>query len=329
VSNSLVSIIIPTFNRGHIIHETLDSIIAQTYENWECFVVDDGSTDDTNEVLQEYCNQDPRISYSVRPANRPKGANACRNIGLEKSNGQYIVFSDSDDVLSTLCLENRIKHFKAHEVDILVMCMGIFSNLNELKEDENRFVFNADTAATLEEFIVGHKLPWNCPRCMYSSTLIKNKIWFDEELKRFQDVDFNIRLLQNLAPKYISIDHTDCYYRVNEESINRYHTTSFVDVIFESYHHLYKKIVASLSSNEKEKFSAKIVVKTFDMIRSYYRKKNNHKKVQEILSLLKTELGIHKRQSMALRGIVFINRYYYRKKGYFLMIKKLKTMLNG
>ena len=75
----LVSIIIPTYNRAHLIAETLDSIIAQTYTNWECIVVDDGSTDPTDELMETYCKKDSRFQYYHRPKNRPKGANACRN----------------------------------------------------------------------------------------------------------------------------------------------------------------------------------------------------------------------------------------------------------
>ena len=84
-SQPLVSIIIPTFNRAHLIGETLDSILAQTYTHWECLITDDGSTDNSIEIIQEYVTKDTRFKLFTRPANRPKGANACRNIGLEKA----------------------------------------------------------------------------------------------------------------------------------------------------------------------------------------------------------------------------------------------------
>ncbi len=61
MNNPLVSIIIPTYNRAHLIHETLDSVLAQTYTNWECIVVDDGSSDNTEEVLESYINKDFRF----------------------------------------------------------------------------------------------------------------------------------------------------------------------------------------------------------------------------------------------------------------------------
>ena len=77
--NALVSIIIPTFNRAHLLGETLNSVINQTYSNWECIVVDDGSSDYTEQLMEFYIQKDPRIIFVRRPDNRPKGANACRN----------------------------------------------------------------------------------------------------------------------------------------------------------------------------------------------------------------------------------------------------------
>ena len=63
----LVSVIIPTYNRAHLIGETLDSVLAQTYQNWECIIVDDGSSDDTDEVIGEYVKKDNRFKYYHRP----------------------------------------------------------------------------------------------------------------------------------------------------------------------------------------------------------------------------------------------------------------------
>ena len=78
MSQPLVSIIIPTYNRAHLISETLRSIKLQTYQNWECIIIDDGSTDNSAEVIAEFCAQDNRSQFFKRPQNQPKGANTCR-----------------------------------------------------------------------------------------------------------------------------------------------------------------------------------------------------------------------------------------------------------
>ena len=80
MSTPLISIIIPTYNRACILPQALNSVMAQTYEHWECIVVDDGSTDDTLTVLEVYNKKDKRIKYFKRQR-KPKGAPTCRNIG--------------------------------------------------------------------------------------------------------------------------------------------------------------------------------------------------------------------------------------------------------
>lgn len=102
----LVSVIIPSYNRAAMIGETLESVLTQTYQNWECIVVDDGSSDNTRKVIEDYVKIDTRIQLFKR-VRIPKGPPTCRNIGLEKSNGEYIIFLDSDDLLDSCCLENR------------------------------------------------------------------------------------------------------------------------------------------------------------------------------------------------------------------------------
>ncbi|MDT0649588.1 glycosyltransferase family 2 protein [Autumnicola edwardsiae] len=103
-----VSIIIPTFNRAHTIIETLDCVFNQTHQNWECIVIDDGSTDGTEQLLKKKIFHDSRLSYIQRPKSRKKGAASCRNIGLENAAGEFIQFLDSDDIIAENKLEEQI-----------------------------------------------------------------------------------------------------------------------------------------------------------------------------------------------------------------------------
>lgn len=90
------SIILPTFNREKIIRQAIDSVLSQDYSIWELIVVDDGSTDATNEVVSAY--QDKRIKYFKLKSN--EGVNEARNYGLMQSSGDYIVLLDSDNMLT-------------------------------------------------------------------------------------------------------------------------------------------------------------------------------------------------------------------------------------
>jgi glycosyltransferase involved in cell wall biosynthesis len=83
----MVSIIIPLYNRENLILETLESIKVQTYSNFECIIVDDGSTDNGIKLVKNFLNDDNRFKLFERPSNVKKGGNSCRNIGFLKSSG--------------------------------------------------------------------------------------------------------------------------------------------------------------------------------------------------------------------------------------------------
>ena len=92
----LVSIITPTYNCGRYIGRTIDSVLAQTYENWEMIIIDDRSTDDTRAVVNEYVAKDRRIKYFLLDEN--SGAAAARTKAMELADGEYMAFLDSDDI---------------------------------------------------------------------------------------------------------------------------------------------------------------------------------------------------------------------------------------
>lgn len=125
----LISVIIPTYNRSNLIKETLNSVLAQSYKNWECIVVDDGSNDNTEELVKSYSKKDKRIKFYNRPQEKPKGASSCRNYGLEKSKGAFIQFLDSDDIISREKLSSQLKLLEKNPLNSIATCKwGTFKN---------------------------------------------------------------------------------------------------------------------------------------------------------------------------------------------------------
>jgi glycosyltransferase involved in cell wall biosynthesis len=108
MNNPLISVIVPTYNYGHLITETLQSISAQTYSNWECIIVDDGSTDDTASIVKAYINTHPKQNFKYI-AIRNSGPSCARNEGIKWSNGIYLQFLDADDVLLKEKLSVQVK----------------------------------------------------------------------------------------------------------------------------------------------------------------------------------------------------------------------------
>lgn len=210
---ALVSIIIPTFNRAYLIGETLNSILSQTYTNWECIIVDDGSTDNTIEVVTDYIKKDNRFKFYKRPENRVKGANACRNYGFELSKGEYINWFDSDDLMSSNKLKLSLEYLLNQSADLLVCnnsdsCIYDDSIINPKKFVSNNFY---------EEYIIDRI------SILTGDVLFKRKVvekyTFDEKLHKAQEYDFFIQLFkQNLI--YIFIESKLWFHRQTEDSIS-------------------------------------------------------------------------------------------------------------
>lgn len=318
----LVSIIIPTFNRATIINDTLDSIINQTYPNWECIVVDDGSCDSTFSVIGNYCESDSRIKRFKRPDTKLKGANACRNFGLSHAKGYYCIFFDSDDIMATNCLEQRVKLFSEHpEKDFLVFSMGVFSDKSLCEIYPYRKVINLSLKETLEDFILSSTLPWNVSRPIFKTELIQNQIEFNEEIQNFQDEEFNVRVLGFLKPKYLSIDITDCYYRFDEASINKYNSTKGYQDIIDSLYYYYTSVFLILSKKQKTEYKKKLIQRLFRQLKHYVNPKINPKYAFMTIRLFKSELSINLVIYCLLFLIIYLNTYYHNRKGYYRITK--------
>lgn len=115
MSNPKVTIIMATFNRANFIVEMLQSIINQTYNNWECLIVDDGCTDNTKEVITPIVEKEKRFRYFLRPDSYLKGTSGCRNFGLDNAKGDFIIFFDDDDISHPQNLETCVEELNKGE----------------------------------------------------------------------------------------------------------------------------------------------------------------------------------------------------------------------
>lgn len=142
-----ISIILPTYNRAQHLNRCIDSIINQTFKNWELIIVDDGSEDNTFNIVNPYIQEFKNIRY-LKHKNRKPGY--ARNAGIQASFGSYITFIDSDDAFLSNHLESRLEYMKAHpNIDLIEG--GFFT-------EEDVFVvdyFNRDQVINLKECVVG------------------------------------------------------------------------------------------------------------------------------------------------------------------------------
>lgn len=207
----LVSIVVPSYNKGRYVREMVASVQAQTYPEWELLVVDDGSTDETRTVLAELAAADKRIKLHPQEGNR--GANHCRNIGIELARGEHVIFLDADDVLGRDCLERRLASDPGGRCDLVVSTMEVFRHVPG--EGGNRWVPSA--ADPLAEFL-RHNLPWSVMQPLWRADFLRELGGFDIAFPRHQDVEFHTRALLHPTVRYMTlIEAPDCFYRIAEE----------------------------------------------------------------------------------------------------------------
>jgi len=114
--NDLISILLTTLNRSNLISKAIDSVLAQTYSNWELLISDDGSTDDTAEVVKKYLKKDPRIKYFFH---KQLGISGSRNLAAQKSSGDCFAIIDSDDYYKPEHLQVQYEFMKKNNADIV------------------------------------------------------------------------------------------------------------------------------------------------------------------------------------------------------------------
>lgn len=323
MNSPLVSIIIPTYNCAHLIEETLESIITQTYKNWECIVVDDGSTDHSEVVFKDYELKDKRFRFFSRPKTKPKGANACRNIGIEKAKSNYIIFLDADDLLAKNCLEKRVSYFKKNlQQDFLIFNMGQYND-NLYFEKKKPIPIDKDQLINL---FLRRKYPWNVTSPIWKKSFLLQLGKFDEKLQRLQDVDIHLKALLQPNVSYLIIHHTDSYYRVNSNTILKYKDLDFKIKVAKSYVKYLQNLFNNLSEYQKVYFSNSIKYGYLKYLSKFLERKNSTF-YKESYSCLKKNLPFTTSENIKFSLLRHLILHQNNKKGFHYLRKYLVNNL--
>lgn len=198
--NPLISIIIPSYNRENLIRETLHSVLAQTYTNWECIIVDDRSTDGTNAVLKEYSSLDNRFVIVSKPIALKQGASVSKNLGLQMARGEYIQFLDSDDILADNKLEKQIACLKKENKKAISVCKTYYFKENsdvvilDIDRKDYRDFNDPEEYFDLISDIGGYYAPESF---LISADLINFSGHWNENLTLNDDGEFFFRIIYN------------------------------------------------------------------------------------------------------------------------------------
>lgn len=187
-----VSIIVPVYNSESYLRQCINSILNQTFKDFELVLIDDGSKDESGAILDKYEQEDSRIIVIHKPNS---GVSSARNAGIELIKGRYVLFIDSDDYVSDDYIQTMIQNIEGHE--------WVFSGIRDFASDrrDNPFMFpestyNLNTEKDYAEFINLGLFNAPFPKLYVTSIIKENFIRFNTKISFAEDRDFNLRYLQ-------------------------------------------------------------------------------------------------------------------------------------
>lgn len=194
----LVSVVIPTYNREHLLPQAIQSVLEQTYQNLEIIVVDDGSTDNTREIMKSFVNSDPRIKYFRHETN--KGGGAARNSGIINSQGSYIAFLDSDCQWLPNKLEKQLEIFEKSDSRLGAVGGGTINiSGDKIRIGRRKGDFGYIYRKLLKDVGFGNSINWpgGTPTIIIKRECFEKSGLFDELLQSCQEHDMYLRIAKN------------------------------------------------------------------------------------------------------------------------------------
>ena len=204
----LVSIIVPCYNQAHFLKDSLQSVLDQNYEHWECIIVNDGSPDDTDLVVKKWLQKDPRFKYHQQ---KNKGLSAARNAGINNSTGTFILPLDADDILHTDFLKLTLPEMDDERIEIVSSHTDFFTG-----QTSNKVGGLKPTSGTVHNLLHVNQL---VAASLYRKSSWKKAGGYDESMKNgFEDWEFWLRILKG-GYQYTVVPRSLFYYRKAKESM--------------------------------------------------------------------------------------------------------------
>lgn len=204
----LISVVVPIYNMKQYLTRCVDTLLNQTYTNYEIVLVNDGSTDGSEELCEEIVAKHPQVRYVYKENG---GLSSARNTGIENAKGDYIIFPDPDDWVTEDYLETLVELHVKYDSD-LEICGYYVSNENgDVNPHEKKEIDVTDNNTALERVVSQNWYRGFAANKLYHLDIIRqNTLWFDTELGMAQDLHFAFRYILNC--KKISFNPAPCYY---------------------------------------------------------------------------------------------------------------------
>lgn len=302
---SLVSIIIPCYNQAQYLSEALQSVLDQTYNHWECIIVNDGSPDDTEQVAQEWLIKDVRFKYFYKENG---GLSSARNAGLKMVKGNYIQFLDSDDVLDSKKLELSLAKLSlADDKKIKVVISNFRKFIYDISLSFDPYCDLDESQFNFESLLYNWDESFTIPiHCGFFETSLFKEFRFPEKLKAKEDWIMWVSLFHRDC-KAVFIDEPLAFYRQNSQSM-----TMTKDMLpdFISAYEYFKDIV---SEDEFDRLS-KVLISRY-----YNSSSETKKKVRLVKASNSYQTGLLIKKGLRSFGLLSLSRKL------FPIILKLKS----
>lgn len=214
MDNLLVSVIMPAFNAEGYIKESIESVINQTFTNWELIIIDDGSSDKTALIAQEYAKNDNRINYYYQENGKQGKA---RNLGILHSKGEYIAFLDADDIWENTKLLIQFQEIEKNTADLIFSDSYIFSSQPDYKKKMGTKVGFFEGEDAIRKIFLNNYIP--ILTVLVKKRCLENVGFFSEEssFQNAEDYHLWMKLLVN-GYVFLGINETLSHYRMHKNS---------------------------------------------------------------------------------------------------------------
>lgn len=221
----MISIIVPVYKAENYLRRCIDSVLAQTYQNWELLLIDDGSPDNSGAICDEYATKDSRINAFHK---QNGGVSSARNFGLEKVHGEWVTFVDADDWLLQDCFEKAIN--TCAEADVIVQGYREIKmqNINVGGKEilplsvEGIYTGTQLASALALDYVPHFQSPW--AKLIKRDLIINNNLRFDNKMFLGEDTRFNFDCLAH-AQKIAFTHYAGYCYNLCEDSSSKYKMT--------------------------------------------------------------------------------------------------------
>lgn len=272
-----ISVIIPVYNAEKYIANSLDSVLSQNFSDLEIICINDGSTDKSREILEQYQERDGRVKVISQ---KNSGGSAARNKGIEKSTGEYIMFLDSDDLYAKGIISEAYDRAIETDADIVFYNFTRFigkptkmATVNKTVPGKELTIFTKEsyTDRFFNDFAI---ITWN--KLVKKKVITDNNLQFNTKLSHNHDVDFSIRLML-AAKSYSWLNKIGYYYRSNDSgltAIKRSDPTNVLKILVDL-----NKTIESDYSILKDSYDNYVADMIAGTILKYSNDKNKVKKV--------------------------------------------------